>query len=198
MLRRWISCCFLGLTWRRSSGCRWELWHGGRRDPPGHPRWKARARAAAANARRDRGQAAPGPPRPPRSPASCAGVALARAGCQAGGSCAHRPSVKKSCGEQGQRGEQSPGGVTARGQLWDTHNDEGVEQGPVERQEADDVCGSALLRGPLQVWGGMGGGRHGTVTSPCDMGSGTLTSPQVSPPPRPCHSIQQPYGVIRQ
>lgn len=91
-----------------------------------------------------------------------------------------------------------PGGVTARGQLWDTHNDEGVEQGPVERQEADDVCGSALLRGPLQVWGGTGGGRHGTVTSPCDMGSGTLTSPQVSPPPRPCHPIQQPYGVIRQ
>lgn len=57
-------------------------------------------------------------------------------------------------------------GVTARGQLWDTHNDEGVEQGPVQRQEADDVGGSALLRGLLQVLlqmaGGMGGGCHGS------------------------------------
>lgn len=108
--RRWISCCFLGLTWRRSSGCRCELWHGGRGDPPGHPRGKARARAAAAKARRDRGQTAPGPLQPPRSQASCTGVAVARVGCQAGGSCAHRPSVKKSCGEWGQRGDHSPVG----------------------------------------------------------------------------------------
>lgn len=57
-------------------------------------------------------------------------------------------------------------GDTAQGHLWDTHNDEGVEQGPVERQEADDVSGSTLLRGLLQVllqvWGGMGGGGHGS------------------------------------
>lgn len=39
----------------------------------------------------------------------------------------------------------------------DTHDDVGVEQGPVERQQADDVSGSLLL--PLQ--GRAGGGGHG-------------------------------------
>lgn len=102
--RRRISCCFLGLTWRRSRGCRRALWQGGRWDPPGRPRGKARARVAAAKARRERGQAAPGPPGPPRSPASCGGAAVARAACQGGGSCAHSPSVKKSCGDAGVSG----------------------------------------------------------------------------------------------